>query len=267
MIYDESKKMSLAEIKSVELDLLIEFDSFCNEHNLKYALDGGTLIGALRHKGFIPWDDDIDVTMPFPDFLKFVELYKKEGKNPNAELLYGTDNPYGFHFGKFVDKRTIVKSNYRVDRSLYSVWIDVFPMYSIDDDDDVAQTKIDKILEYYSKTPLCMCLNFRNPLRKIVHALFNDLMLKYWMNKINDLLFEHEYGSTKRIRCTPVVCDKLIPAGNDHFENRIKVEFEGHKFYAPNDYDTYLKRIYGNYMELPPEDKRTTHSIEAYWVR
>lgn len=80
MIYDESKKMSLAEIKSVELDLLIEFDSFCNEHNLKYALDGGTLIGALRHKGFIPWDDDIDVTMPFPDFLKFVELYKKKEK-------------------------------------------------------------------------------------------------------------------------------------------------------------------------------------------
>ena len=267
MNFENMEKISPEEIKQIELNILIEFDRFCNEHGLKYVLDGGTLIGAIRHKGFIPWDDDIDVAMPFPDFLKFAELYRKESVDKPIKLLYGLDDSYGFHFGKLVDRRTIVKSSFRQDKSLYSVWIDVFPMYSMDDDDDLAQTKIDKILHYYAKTWGCMCVNYRNPVKKLYHLLFNDRMLKHYMKKINGILFEHKYGSTKRIRCTPVVCDKLIPAGNDHFENRIKVEFEGHKFYAPKDYDAYLKRIYGNYMELPPEDKRTTHSIEAYWVR
>ena len=265
MKFDENKKMSLEEIRKVQINLLIKFDDFCRKHNLKYVLDGGTLIGAIRHKGYIPWDDDIDVSMPFPDFLKFVELYKKECSQSYMSILYGTDNPYGFHFGKFVDKRTVVKSSFREDKRLYSVWIDIFPMYSIDDDDDVAQEKIDKVLKYYEKTWKYESTNQRNPLKKIFHILFNDRLLKYYMNKINKILFEHEYGSTKRIRSAPVVCKKLIPAGNDHFENRIKLDFEGYYFWAPKDYHDYLKRIYGDYMKLPPENQRTTHAINAYW--
>ena len=93
---------------------MITFHDFCEKHKLKYVLDGGTLLGAVRHKGFIPWDDDIDVTMPFPDFLKFVKEYRSECDNSDKKILYGDDG-YGFHFGKFVDMRTIVKSNFRED--------------------------------------------------------------------------------------------------------------------------------------------------------
>ncbi len=102
MNYDENKRMTLEEIKKVELQLLITFHDFCEKHKLKYVLDGGTLLGAVRHKGFIPWDDDIDVTMPFPDFLKFVKEYRSECDNSDKKILYGDDG-YGFHFGKFVD--------------------------------------------------------------------------------------------------------------------------------------------------------------------
>lgn len=266
MNYDGMKKLSMEEVKKVELDLLITFDAFCKKHHLRYVLDGGTLIGAMRHQGFIPWDDDIDVAMPFPDFLKFKELYEKECSDSQKQLLYGKNNPYGFHYGKFVDKRTVVKSDFREDKRLYSVWVDIFPMYSIDDDDSIAQKKIDEILNYYSKTWLCLCTRFRNPFRKIFHLAFNDMMRKHYMNKIDNILFEHEYGSTNRIRCVPVVCKKLIPAKNDHFEKPITVTFEGYDFYAPRDYDEYLTRIYGDYMKLPPLDKRTSHSIEAYWM-
>lgn len=77
MNYDGMKKLSMEEVKKVELDLLITFDAFCKKHHLRYVLDGGTLIGAMRHQGFIPWDDDIDVAMPFPDFLKFKEPMRK----------------------------------------------------------------------------------------------------------------------------------------------------------------------------------------------
>lgn len=74
-------------------------------------------------------------------------------------------------------------------------------------------------------------------------------------------MFEHPYGSTKRIRFAPVVERTLVPAGNDHFDNRTKIEFEGHYFYAPQKYDAYLTELYGDYMKLPPEDQRTTHKI------
>ena len=116
MNYDGMKKLSMEEVKKVELDLLITFDAFCKKHHLRYVLDGGTLIGAMRHQGFIPWDDDIDVAMPFPDFLKFKELYEKECGDSQKQLLYGKNNPYGFHYGKFVDKRTVVKSESRTSK-------------------------------------------------------------------------------------------------------------------------------------------------------
>lgn len=267
MDFEDLEEIPLEEIRRIELNILIEFDRFCNEHGLKYVLDGGTLIGAIRHKGFIPWDDDIDVVMPFPVFLKFVELYRKESADKPIKLLYGLDDSCGFHYGKLVDRRTIVKSSFRQDKSLYSVWIDIFPMYSMDDDDDLAQAKIDKILHYYEKTWACMCVSYRNPVRKLCHLLFNDRMLKHYMKKINGIMSEHAYGSTKRIRFAPVVSRKLCPARNDHFDNRIKLEFAGYEFYAPKDYDAYLTGMYGDYMKLPPEEQRINHKIEAYWAK
>ena len=121
--YDFSKmqRISADEIKKIELDLLDEFDAFCEKHNLKYTLDSGTLIGAIRHKGFIPWDDDIDVAMPYPDYLKFIELFNKENQNLRGEALYGL--AYGFHYAKLCDKRTVVKREHRKDSMLFGVWI------------------------------------------------------------------------------------------------------------------------------------------------
>lgn len=88
------------------------------------------------------------------------------------------------------------------------------------------------------------------------------------MNKIDSILFEHEYGTTKRIRCTPVVVTKrLEEADNDHFDKPIKVKFEGYEFNAPRRYDEYLTHLYGNYMKIPPEEGRITHNIEAYWLK
>ena len=128
MNYDENKRMTLEEVKKVELQLLITFHDFCEKHKLKYVLDGGTLLGAVRHKGFIPWDDDIDVTMPFPDFLKFVKEYRSECDNSDKKILYGDDG-YGFHFGKFVDIRLLMKRASVMLRPLWatstsmSIWL------------------------------------------------------------------------------------------------------------------------------------------------
>lgn len=108
MEFDCLKKIPPEEVKQIELNLLKEITSFCDENNLKYTLDSGTLIGALRHKGFIPWDDDIDIAMPYPDYIKLIELFGKNRNGYNGELKSGITA--GFHFAKYCDKRTVIKT-------------------------------------------------------------------------------------------------------------------------------------------------------------
>lgn len=267
MKFDELEKISLEKIKEIEVELLKEITSFCDKHNLRYVLDSGTLIGALRHKGFIPWDDDIDLAMPYPDYIKLVELFSNgENSKGNGELKAGINA--GFHFAKYCDKRTVVKTLHRADDMLYGVWVDIFPMYSIDDDDEIAQQDINSILHFESLSWGCMGINYiRNPVKKLCHKVANPFVLKYCFKKIDTIVNKYPYGSTKRLRIVPVVSDALAYAYNDHFDNRIKVEFEGEMYYAPCDYDMYLRNQYGNYMELPPMNKRITHQISAYWKK
>ena len=263
--YDFStmQKISAEEIKKIELNLLDEFDSFCEKHNLKYTLDSGTLIGAIRHKGFIPWDDDIDVAMPYPDYLKFIKIFNNENHNLKGEAVYGVK--YGFHYAKLCDKRTIVKRDHRKDGMLFGVWIDIFPMYSIDDDDDIAHEDIRTALYWGEKSWGYLGCPHRNPLKILYHKVFDNYMLKKCLVNIDKVLNKHVYGSTKRIRIVPLFTDILGFSFNDHFEQRIKAQFEGKMYYIPKDYDLYLKNCFGDYMVLPTEDKRICHEIEAYW--
>lgn len=259
--YVTLSKIDLDEIKQIELDILDEFASFCDENNLKYSLDGGTLLGAIRHKGFIPWDDDIDVIMPLPDFLRFIEMYSG---NQKYEIKYGKKD--GFHFAKLCDSRTVVRKDFRDESKLYGIWIDIFPMYSIDNDDSIALKDINRMLHYEKK--YWNYLGYKhiiNPFKRMYHYLVNDFMLSLYLNKIDSIAKKHQYGTTDRIRFIPVLSSKLSYTTEEHFVNQVKMQFEGKYFWGPSDYDTYLQRLYGDYMKLPPKGERITHEVEAYW--
>lgn len=262
MNYELLERISSDEIKKIELSLLDEFHNFCEQNNLKYALDSGTLIGAVRHKGFIPWDDDIDVAMPYPDYLKFLDIFVST--SGNAQICTGEQ--YGFHYTKLCDKRTVVRRDHRKDERLFGVWIDIFPMYSIDDNDEVAKNDIRKALYWGQKSWGYLGVPHRNPLKKIYHIATDNYNLKHCLNEIDSIVNRYPYGSTKRIRIVPIVSQKLSFANTNHFENRQLMEFEGKAFYVPKDYDQYLTNQFGNYMTLPPIESRVTHSIEAYWL-
>lgn len=262
--FNKMQKISIEEIRNIDLNLLREFSFFCDTNGLKYTLDGGTLIGAIRHKGFIPWDDDIDVSMPYPDYLKFIELFNNDDKNFNGEIKQGVKA--GFHYTKYCDKRTIVKSNHRKDSLLYGVWIDVFPMYSIDDDDAIALNDIKNVLYYQEMSWKYMGYEYyRNPIKRLYHFLFNQFYLEYYFKRIDRIINKHSYGETKRIRFVPVADDRLCETNYNHFDKRIKTPFENMEFYIPKEYDKYLKVLYGDYMKLPPEKDRIAHSINAFW--
>ena len=133
-------KLSEKEYKDRLFDMLVKFDEFCNKYKLDYSLCGGTLLGAIRHKGFIPWDDDIDVVMPRPDYEKFKRLVKKYPLAPN--LVF--DISYEGYVQKIIDKDTYLKARYAsVDKHL---WMDVFPIDGLPDNKKEAEDRLMKAL-------------------------------------------------------------------------------------------------------------------------
>lgn len=265
MKYSALKRMSLDEIKQVELDLLIEFDKFCNANGLLYTLEAGTLLGAIRHEGFIPWDDDIDVSMPYPDYLEFIRLWEQHNKNQSLDLFYDMKNHAGLTFIKLVDKRTIINSAVRDDKHSFPVWIDIFPMYAIDDDDQIALKDISDVLKLREHSWRFINYHSQNLLKKSFKYIAGDFLLARDIKKMKKVCNKHPYGTTKRIRIVPVSSNKLCWTTIEHFNRREKRQFENHLFWCPEDYDSYLTRVYGDYMTLPPENERITHNIEAYW--
>lgn len=122
------KKIETEEMKKLELDMLIDVAKFCDENDIRYYLSGGTLLGAVRHKGFIPWDDDIDISMPRPDYLKFVSTYNGSSEFYQVQSIENNDK-YWRTFAKVFDTRTYLKEDaIRMPKDGNGVFIDIFPI-------------------------------------------------------------------------------------------------------------------------------------------
>ena len=140
------KRLELSEIKNIELNILKEFDCFCKKHNLTYYLAGGTLLGAVRHKGFIPWDDDIDVCMPRKDYLIMIERF--DGFNSKLKLKSNLKGNFPAPFSKIVDISTKIETKYLEDECNQNLWIDVFPVDGLPEDINLVR-KIYEKCEFY----------------------------------------------------------------------------------------------------------------------
>ena len=265
------KKLSLREIQLYELNLLEKVHHFCEKNNIVYFLAGGTLIGAIRHKGFIPWDDDADIAMPRPDYERFMALREKFYEEyANIAIKGVNDINYPFPFAKVFDLNTMVTISNRKNY-FNNVWIDIFPFdgaYS----DAKSNKKLYRRMHFYRYFMYFATYKpwtaGRTKFRKIIATIIihmSELFVKI-ANPANIL--------DKNARKIPYETAEFV--GNivcgDSFKNPIvkneifpllKKEFEGKLFNVPANYDTYLTQAYGNYMELPPESERTSHNIEA----
>lgn len=260
------RKIEVAELRKIQLDILREIDAFCRKHDICYFLSYGSLIGAIRHKGFIPWDDDIDIAMPRPDYERFVKEFTSS-RYVVLNKLY--DKKYPYLYGKVADPDTLVKENYDCPVEV-GVNVDVFPIDGLPDDKKKSDKLCEKIkmlrkqLEvkrlYVSKDrPLWK--NILHVSGKIFLSPFSDSWL---LNRISKLqkLFPYENSSW--------VADlnfggKERRVSKSLFEKTVDVDFEGGKFLAPVGYDTWLRAIFGDYMQLPPEEKRVSnHFFEVF---
>lgn len=258
----------LKKLQKIELELLIEFDRICNKHNLKYVLVGGTLIGAIRHKGFIPWDDDIDISMPRNDYNKFIEIQKKE-LNHNKYYFQSmeTNKNFGLPFGKLRRKDSIYcESTCPIARNEQGIWIDIFPIDKISDNKILAFLDFFKV--FYYKSIIAFKQNFKFAsvgFKKLIFDIIKFNSKFYSIDKAKKKYYKIIEKQNKKetnsvINHGGVYLLKEI-VNKKFFENITTHEFENHKFNIPKDYDEYLTHIYGDYMTLPPKEKRKSHHL------
>jgi len=247
-IYLNSLPVSFRERQLEYLRLLKELDRYCTENDLSYFLSSGTLLGAVRHKGFIPWDDDLDVAMPRPDFLKFCQNYVSEEFNFRT---IRNDKSHAHVFGRLCSNNI-----YRIvmDKPLYNVGIDVYVINGAPSSPDEQQKLIKDVRMHIKRA------NFLNRVRRnlVKRGLWPHQNLDFaWQNKelfkAEHCFERYDYETSEYV--WPYGGDCWMPK-KELYGNPVRLQFEDSFFKAPEHYHEILSLAYGDYMKLPPEEDR-----------
>lgn len=265
------KEINTEEMKKIEFEMLVQFKEFCEKNNLRYYLCGGTLLGAIRHKGFIPWDDDIDVAMPRPDYNRLLEL-EKNSISDEIDIVTWKNSKAVFPFIKLVNNKTIVYENVIERKKAGGVWVDIFPM-DANPSDDNENKKFYRHIWVLRK--MCEISNARigsgtSLMKKVGRVLLKPIGSIIGTKRMCEILDKsaqkYDFDSSEYIGCVIWGYGNQERVRKDAFLRIEKIEFESDEFNIPFSYDEYLANIYGDYMVLPPVEKRVTrHDIKAYW--
>lgn len=267
------KKIAEAEGKELMLKMLDKISEFCAEKNITYYLGFGTLLGAVRHNGFIPWDDDIDILMPRSDYETFIKEFSKLEGNYKV----GSLNTDGHHYcwAKVYDDRTVKFEfgvNYKRCRP-YGIDIDIFPIDKLPS--NISDSEIDKYFKevkntyyqlYFANSKL---IYDRINIKRIIGCLVYGLVGKIYgntrlMKKFNDIStrysnLEDDYKLMVTDLSKPIFLQ-------EDFKEKIELPFEDRIYFCPSGYSNILTAMYGDYMQLPPENKRVTHhAFDVFW--
>ena len=263
------KELTVDERKAIQLDMLRHFDEFCRTNNIKYSIGEGSLIGAMRHKGFIPWDDDIDIIMLREEYDKFVKLYSNV-KSPKYPILTMSPNSEWWEcYSRLLDPNTQIY--WGEDKGLHGIWVAVLPIDNYPDDDNEWK----KMVQRMNKLILMCRLKTSSwdRQRSWIHEISKLIVRKAlpispykYAKKRESILTSYKDVKTKRRgfmsrwQHEPWVCS------SEAFDDYIEAEFEGIKVPAFKGYDEYLRCQYGNWTELPPVEKRVAaHGFKVYW--
>lgn len=266
------KKIDLDEHKKIQLEIMKIFADFCDKNGLRYYLAYGSLIGAIRHKGFIPWDDDIDIQMPRNDYNSLIAEFNNKCTVDYIRAVCPYDANSKHPIVKIQDTRTVkIEKGTWYDKDSYlGVAIDIFPLDGQPESNDEFKAWYAELMHIYRN------YNYQNmsllggswkrtlglPVMKLIGG-----SKKCNLDKAATLHSRFKYEDCTFVGTTE---DSVSTIADRHpkecFETAIKVPFEDSEFYAPVGYDIVLRDIYGDYMKLPPENQRVGHPIEKlYW--
>lgn len=257
-------------------DVLRFYIELCKKYNLRYYIAYGSAIGAARHHGFIPWDDDVDVVMPRPDYEKFVEICKHEDLDHYAFVdAYNTPN-YPYPFAKLYDKNTTLLEldEFRFELGLY---IDIFVYDGMIDDKDMSDFLRKKYIKYWNRLTVVssfypwhkICEKIkRGEVKDLIHYFLLSLNRKYFrkkfLNRLHHIVHQFDYDS-----CDTIV--KYPPGYGDRevipkiwIEETTELPFEDLMVAIPKNYEFFLNHYFGDYKQLPPEEQRISHHIKCY---
>lgn len=262
---NDIKPCSLKEAQAIMVLIMKEVHRICENNNIKYFLEGGTLLGAIRHKGFIPWDDDLDISMPREDYEKFIKIAPRELSSEFFMQTIDTDPYYNlYHIPLKIRHNGSVFVEEQEDNKRYrnGIYIDIFPI------DRIPESKFKyRVQAKLSKFLLLMKMNISTrdaySLKFFVRTgfqLLGRLISGKFIIKILAWTLKWNRESKSKIYTYgPELVWSNTYREEDLFPLR-KVKFEEEEFWAPNNPDAILTNFYGNYMELPPEDQRITHA-------
>jgi lipopolysaccharide cholinephosphotransferase len=268
------RRLNTREIQECELEILKCFKNFCQKNKLFYVLCAGTLIGAVRHKGFIPWDDDIDVHMLRPDYERLVygDDLDYSMLPPHIKICKWQDGTLNYPFIKLIDTRTKIDSKY-IDNmyEVSSVWIDVFPIDALPSDTRECDklfkksTRLRQILTIKMSQSKQGKTRWKKILKPVLKIIFKPISIKALCKKIDDVSNTYNLDSCEYIRHLVWGDTRKQRIPKDEFVRTVQVEFEGEKFNAPSNYDEYLRQMYGDYMKIPPKEQQITHNM-VVWI-
>ncbi|MGN0453045.1 MAG: phosphorylcholine transferase LicD [Ruminococcus sp.] len=270
--HEKNNQETLRKLQLTELEILKKLDSVCRKHNLRYYLVGGTLIGAIRHKGFIPWDDDIDVSMPREDFNKLLKLGKEEFGDGFFLQHQSTEKGCYFYYAKLRKEGTYFGEDKFEHTSIHKgIFMDIFPLDYIPDKGFLQKfffkgfscltgfiCSKEKTTEFlYKNMSLPFIVSFR-----LLQCILPKAFLKALRNLLgkcsNALSGKKLLASLSGFHGYPV---EMSPA--DWWGDGCDVEFEGCTFRAPSEYHTLLTHMFGDYMTLPPVEERVNHTVRS----
>lgn len=264
----EREYLDTRQIQMAEYDILVALTDFFEKNDIEYILCGGTMLGAVRHNGFIPWDDDIDIMMPRSDYERLLELvpslrhsYYKILSNPKNEDYYYTH-------AKMIDTRTLCVENDLQTIQNMGIWVDIFPLDGMPDKFKIHYFKMRvlhrmRALSAHPKMPETSFM--MTPIIYLAWKIVRIFGFQFFVNRMERLARKYAYESSNYVSNVVEPEAKICIYRKEVFDSSLLLSFEKESFEVPILYQEYLKNTYGDYMQLPPVEKRIGHSFEAYW--
>lgn len=256
------KEITLEEMRAIQLDMLDKVHEFCVKYGIRYSLGGGSLLGAVRHGGYIPWDDDIDIMMPRPDYDCFLKTF--EGVYSHYTVQHCKNNKnYPWAFAKIYDDRTEL-----IDHFLMTgVFIDVFPIDGLPDESGmkIYLERMDKlIVDVFRNTKSVTMYHTSFLYRWIKYLLFHSHSKS--VEKLDAYLHSFDFETSSYAGAIVGSYREKEYMKSEVFKKYIDMSFEDRMYKVIADYDLYLRKHYGDYMELPPKEKQVSHhDFEVGW--